>query len=234
MGKDVIIACDFSSKEEVVKFLSKFENESRKPFVKIGMELFYAEGPEIVRTIKKMGHKIFLDLKLHDIPNTVMKAMSVLANLDVDMTNVHAAGTKPMMEAAIKGLTKPDGSRPILIAVTQLTSTSEETMHEELLIPNTMEETVMHYAKNAKDSGLDGIVCSPLEAGVVHEKCGKSFLTITPGVRFADGDVGDQKRVMTPAQAKEIGSDYIVVGRPITQAEDPVAAYRRCCKEFIG
>ena len=234
MGKDVIIACDFSSKEEVVKFLSKFENESRKPFVKIGMELFYAEGPEIVRTIKKMGHKIFLDLKLHDIPNTVMKAMSVLSNLDVDMTNVHAAGTKPMMEAAIKGLTKQDGSRPILIAVTQLTSTSEETMHEDLLIPNTMEETVMHYAKNAKDSGLDGIVCSPLEAGVVHEKCGKSFLTITPGVRFADGDVGDQKRVMTPAQAKEIGSDYIVVGRPITQAADPVAAYRRCVEEFVG
>ena len=234
MGKDVIIACDFSSKEEVVKFLSKFENESRKPFVKIGMELFYAEGPEIVRTIKKMGHKIFLDLKLHDIPNTVMKAMSVLSNLDVDMTNVHAAGTKPMMEAAIKGLTKPDGSRPILIAVTQLTSTSEETMHEDLLIPNTMEETVMHYAKNAKDSGLDGIVCSPLEAGVVHGKCGKSFLTITPGVRFADGDVGDQKRVMTPAQAKEIGSDYIVVGRPITQAADPVAAYRRCVEEFVG
>lgn len=234
MGKDVIIACDFSSKEEVVKFLSKFENESRKPFVKIGMELFYAEGPEIVRTIKKMGHKIFLDLKLHDIPNTVMKAMSVLSNLDVDMTNVHAAGTKPMMEAAIKGLTKPDGSRPILIAVTQLTSTSEETMHEDLLIPNTIEETVMHYAKNAKDSGLDGIVCSPLEAGVVHEKCGKSFLTITPGVRFADGDVGDQKRVMTPAQAKEIGSDYIVVGRPITQAADPVAAYRRCVEEFVG
>ena len=234
MGKDVIIACDFSSKEEVVKFLSKFENESRKPFVKIGMELFYAEGPEIVRTIKKMGHKIFLDLKLHDIPNTVMKAMSVLSNLDVDMTNVHAAGTKPMMEAAIKGLTKPDGSRPILIAVTQLTSTSEEAMHEDLLIPNTMEETVMHYAKNAKDSGLDGIVCSPLEAGGVHEKCGKSFLTITPGVRFADGDVGDQKRVMTPAQAKEIGSDYIVVGRPITQAADPVAAYRRCVEEFVG
>lgn len=234
MGKDVIIACDFSSKEEVVKFLSKFENESRKPFVKIGMELFYAEGPEIVRTIKEMGHKIFLDLKLHDIPNTVMKAMSVLSNLDVDMTNVHAAGTKPMMEAAVKGLTKPDGSRPILIAVTQLTSTSEETMHEDLLIRNTMEETVMHYAKNAKDSGLDGIVCSPLEAGAVHANCGKSFLTITPGVRFADGDVGDQKRVMTPAQAKEIGSDYIVVGRPITQAEDPVAAYRRCVEEFIG
>lgn len=233
MGKDVIIACDFSSKEEVVKFLSKFENESMKPFVKIGMELFYAEGPEIVRTIKEMGHKIFLDLKLHDIPNTVMKAMSVLSNLDVDMTNVHAAGTKPMMEAAIKGLTKPDGTRPILIAVTQLTSTSEETMHEDLLIPNTMEETVMHYAKNAKDSGLDGIVCSPLEAGAVHANCGSSFLTITPGVRFADGDVGDQKRVMTPAQAKEIGSDYIVVGRPITQAEDPVAAYKRCVAEFV-
>lgn len=233
MGKDVIIACDFSSKEEVVKFLSKFENEGRKPFVKIGMELFYAEGPEIVRTIKEMGHKIFLDLKLHDIPNTVMKAMSVLSNLDVDMTNVHAAGTKPMMEAAIKGLTKPDGSRPILIAVTQLTSTSEETMHEDLLIPNTMEETVMHYAKNAKESGLDGIVCSPLEAGAVHKNCGSSFLTITPGVRFADGDVGDQKRVMTPAQAKEIGSDYIVVGRPITQAADPVAAYQRCVAEFI-
>lgn len=234
MGKDVIIACDFNSKEEVVKFLTKFEKESTKPFVKIGMELFYAEGPEIVRTIKKMGHKIFLDLKLHDIPNTVGKAMAVLADLDVDMTNVHAAGTKPMMEAALKGLTKADGSRPILIAVTQLTSTSEETMQKELLIPNSMEETVMHYAGNAKAAGLDGIVCSPLEAGAVHEKCGREFLTITPGVRFADGDVGDQKRVMTPAQAKAIGSDYIVVGRPITQAEDPVAAYRRCVEEFVG
>ena len=234
MGKDVIIACDFNSKEEVVKFLSKFEHENEKPFVKIGMELFYAEGPEIVRTIKGMGHKIFLDLKLHDIPNTVKKAMAVLSNLDVDMCNVHAAGTKPMMEAAIEGLTRADGTRPILIAVTQLTSTAEETMHEDLLIPNSMEETVMHYAKNAKDAGLDGVVCSPLEAGAVHAKCGASFLTITPGVRFADGEVGDQKRVMTPAQAKEIGSDYIVVGRPITQAADPVAAYRRCVEEFVG
>ena len=234
MGRDVIVACDFNSKEEVVKFLSKFEHENEKPFVKIGMELFYAEGPEIVRTIKGMGHKIFLDLKLHDIPNTVKKAMAVLSNLDVDMCNVHAAGTKPMMEAAIEGLTRADGTRPILIAVTQLTSTAEETMHEDLLIPNSMEETVMHYAKNAKDAGLDGVVCSPLEAGAVHAKCGASFLTITPGVRFADGEVGDQKRVMTPAQAKEIGSDYIVVGRPITQAADPVAAYRRCVEEFVG
>lgn len=234
MGRDVIIACDFNSKEEVVKFLGKFENENVKPFVKIGMELFYAEGPEIVRTIKGMGHKIFLDLKLHDIPNTVKKAMSVLSNLDVDMCNVHAAGTKPMMEAAIEGLTRADGTRPILIAVTQLTSTAEETMHQDLLIPNSMEETVMHYAKNAKDAGLDGVVCSPLEAGAVHSNCGSSFLTITPGVRFADGEIGDQKRVMTPAQAKEIGSDYIVVGRPITQAADPVAAYRRCMEEFVG
>ena len=234
MGRDVIVACDFNSKEEVVKFLSKFEHENEKPFVNIGMELFYAEGPEIVRTIKGMGHKIFLDLKLHDIPNTVKKAMAVLSNLDVDMCNVHAAGTKPMMEAAIEGLTRADGTRPILIAVTQLTSTAEETMHEDLLIPNSMEETVMHYAKNAKDAGLDGVVCSPLEAGAVHAKCGASFLTITPGVRFADGEVGDQKRVMTPAQAKEIGSDYIVVGRPITQAADPVAAYRRCVEEFVG
>lgn len=232
MGKDVIVACDFSSKEEVIAFLSKFQNE--KPFVKIGMELFYAEGPEIVRTIKKMGHRIFLDLKLHDIPNTVKKAMSVLAGLDVDMCNVHAAGTKSMMEAALSGLTRPDGTRPLLIAVTQLTSTSEEAMQEELWIDQPIDETVMHYAENAKDAGLDGVVCSPLEAGKVHDFCGENFVTVTPGVRFADGDVGDQKRVTTPAKAKELGSDYIVVGRPITQAADPVAAYRRCVEEFVG
>ena len=230
MGKDVIIACDFNSKDEVIRFLSNFKEE--KPFVKIGMELFYAEGPEIVRAIKKMGHKIFLDLKLHDIPNTVKKAMSVLSGLDVDMCNVHAAGTKAMMQAALEGLTRPDGSRPLLIAVTQLTSTSEEMMQEELWIGHPIDETVMHYAKNTMDAGLDGVVCSPLEAGKVHEACGGGFLTITPGVRFADGDVGDQKRVTTPARAKELGSDYIVVGRPITQAEDPVAAYRRCVAEF--
>lgn len=232
MGKDVIIACDFSSKEEVIAFLGKFQDE--KPFVKIGMELFYAEGPEIVRAIKNMGHKIFLDLKLHDIPNTVKKAMSVLANLDVDMCNVHAAGTKGMMQAAIEGLTRPDGTRPLLIAVTQLTSTSEEVMQQELLIEKPIDQTVMHYAKNTMEAGLDGVVCSPLEAGKVHEVCGKTFLTVTPGVRFADGDIGDQKRVTTPAKAKELGSDYIVVGRPITQAEDPVAAYRRCMEEFTG
>ncbi len=232
MGKDVIIACDFSSKQACLDFLDKFTEE--KPFVKIGMELFYAEGPSIVKAIKERGHKIFLDLKLHDIPNTVMKAMNVLSNLDADICNLHAGGTKAMMEAAVKGLTRPDGTRPLLIAVTQLTSTSQEAMTADLLIDRPIDEVVMHYAKNAADAGLDGVVCSPLEAGKVHALCGEKFLTVTPGVRFADGDVGDQKRVMTPAQAKEIGSDYIVVGRPITAAEDPVAAYRRCCNEFIG
>lgn len=231
MGKDVIIACDFPSSQQVFEFLDKFTD--KKPFVKIGMELFYAEGPSIVREIKKRGHKIFLDLKLHDIPNTVNKAMSVLSNLDVDMTNVHAAGTIPMMEAAIKGLTRPDGTRPLLIAVTQLTSTDEETMKKDLLIDEDIDKVVMHYAKNAKIAGLDGVVCSPLESGKVHETCGDGFITVTPGVRFADGEVGDQKRVMTPAEAKKIGSDYIVVGRPITKAEDPVAAYERCLKEFV-
>ncbi len=231
MGRDVIVACDFSSKKEVIDFLSKFNEE--KPYIKIGMELFYAEGPDIVREIKKMGHKIFLDLKLHDIPNTVKKSMNVLSNLDVDMCNLHAAGTKAMMEAALEGLTRPDGTRPLLIAVTQLTSTSEERMREDLLIDKPIDEVVMHYAKNAKDSGLDGIVCSPLEAGKVHELCGAGFITVTPGVRFADGEIGDQVRVTTPAKAKEIGSDYIVVGRPITAAEDPVAAYRRCVAEFV-
>ena len=232
MGKDVIIACDFDSKEKVFSFLDKFEGEERKPFVKIGMELYYAEGPEIVREIKRRGHKIFLDLKLHDIPNTVKKSMAVLSRLDVDMTNLHAAGTGRMMEAAIEGLTREDGTRPMLIAVTQLTSTDEETMKEDLLINEPIDKVVMHYASVAKRSGLDGVVCSPLEAGTVHETCGKDFVTVTPGVRFADGDIGDQKRVMTPAAAKEIGSDYIVVGRPITAAEDPVAAYRRCVAEF--
>jgi orotidine-5'-phosphate decarboxylase len=231
MGRDVIIACDFSTKKAVMDFLDKFKEE--KPFVKIGMELYYAEGPEIVREIKARGHKIFLDLKLHDIPNTVKKAMSVLSRLDVDMTNLHASGTIAMMEAAIEGLTREDGTRPMLIAVTQLTSTSEERMKNELLINAPIDETVMHYAKNAKIAGLDGVVCSPLEAGKVHDTCGKDFVTVTPGVRFADGDVGDQVRVMTPEQAKKIGSDYIVVGRPITAAEDPVAAYRRCVKEFV-
>jgi orotidine-5'-phosphate decarboxylase len=230
MGKDVIIACDFSSKQACMDFLDKFTG--KKPFVKIGMELFYAEGPQIVREIKERGHKIFLDLKLHDIPNTVKKSMSVLRNLDVDMTNLHAAGTGAMMEGALEGLTREDGTRPILIAVTQLTSTSEERMKNELLINEPIDKVVMHYAKNAKDSGLDGVVCSPLEAGKVHDLCGKEFLTITPGVRFADGDIGDQVRVMTPAEAKKIGSDYIVVGRPITAAEDPVAAYERCVAEF--
>lgn len=232
MGKDVIVACDFSSKDEVISFLSKFKDE--KPYVKIGMELFYAEGPAIVKEIKKMGHKIFLDLKLHDIPNTVKKSMNVLSNLDVDMCNLHAAGTKAMMEAALEGLTREDGTRPLLIAVTQLTSTSEERMREDLLIDRPIDEVVMHYARNAADSGLDGIVCSPLEAGKVHATCGDNFITVTPGVRFADGDIGDQVRVTTPAKAKEIGSDYIVVGRPITAAEDPVAAYRRCVEEFVG
>ena len=234
MAKDVIIACDFDSREKVFSFLSLFENEERKPFVKIGMELYYAEGPEIVREIKRRGHKIFLDLKLHDIPNTVKKSMAVLSRLDVDMTNLHAAGTVRMMEAAIEGLTREDGTRPILIAVTQLTSTDEQTMKEDLLINEPIDKVVLHYAANAKKSGLDGVVCSPLEAGKVHERCGADFVTVTPGVRFADGDVGDQKRVMTPAQARAIGSDYIVVGRPITAAADPVAAYRRCVAEFLG
>lgn len=232
MGKDVIVACDFASKEQVLNFLDKFTDE--KPFVKIGMELFYAEGPEIVKEIKARGHKIFLDLKLHDIPNTVKKSMSVLSRLDIDMTNLHAGGTCRMMEAAIEGLTREDGTRPILIAVTQLTSTDQESMEEDLLIKEPIDKVVMHYAANAKKAGLDGVVCSPLEAGKVHDTCGKEFLTVTPGVRFADGDKGDQKRVMTPAQAKEIGSDYIVVGRPITAAEDPVAAYKRCVAEFRG
>ena len=231
MGKDVIVACDFSSAEQTFNFLDKFTG--RKPFVKIGMELFYAEGPEIVKQIKARGHKIFLDLKLHDIPNTVKKAMSVLSNLDVDITNLHAAGTTAMMQGALEGLTRADGTRPLLIAVTQLTSTDQEAMERDLLIHEPIDQVVMHYAKTAKNAGLDGIVCSPLEAGKVHDTCGAEFLTITPGVRFADGDVGDQKRVMTPAQAKEIGSDYIVVGRPITAAEDPVAAYERCIAEFV-
>ncbi len=232
MGKDVIIACDFADKESVLAFLDKFTEE--KPFVKIGMELFYAEGPAIVREIKARGHKIFLDLKCHDIPNTVKKTMSVLSRLDVDMTNLHAAGASAMMKGALEGLTRPDGTRPILIAVTQLTSTDQDTMTNELLIDRPVADVVLSYAKNAANSGLDGVVCSPLEAGIVHEHCGKSFVTVTPGVRFADGDVGDQKRVMTPAAAKEIGSDYIVVGRPITAAADPVVAYRRCMAEFVG
>ena len=231
---DVIIALDFPSAEAVYAFLDKFENESRKPFVKIGMELYYAAGPQIVREIKARGHKIFLDLKLHDIPNTVKRAMSVLRNLDVDMTNLHAAGTIDMMKAAIEGLTREDGTRPMLLAVTQLTSTSEERMQKELLINATMPETVKKYAQNAQEAGLDGVVCSPLEAALVKEACGAEFATVTPGIRFADGDVGDQVRVMTPEKARVGGSDYIVVGRPITQAEDPVAAYRRCVKEFLG
>ncbi|MDF2678323.1 MAG: orotidine-5-phosphate decarboxylase [Bacillota bacterium] len=230
MGKDVIVACDFSNKSEVIEFLSKFKEE--KPYVKIGMELFYSEGPEIVRQIKSMGHKIFLDLKLHDIPNTVMKSMSVLSSLDVDMCNLHAAGTIAMMEAAIKGLTREDGTRPLLIAVTQLTSTSEERMRTDVLIDKPLDEVVIHYAKNAKKAGLDGVVCSPLEASMVHNACGMEFLTVTPGVRFEDGDCGDQVRVTTPEQAKKLGSDYIVVGRPITAASDPVEAYKRCLREF--
>ena len=232
MGKDVIIACDFSSKEETLAFLDKFSG--KKPYVKVGMELFYAEGPEIVREIKARGHQIFLDLKLHDIPNTVKKSMSVLSRLDVDMVNLHAAGTRAMMEAALEGVTRLDGSRPLVIAVTQLTSTSQERMQEELLISAPIDDTVMHYAAHAEKAGLDGVVCSPMEAGKVHETCGKQFLTVTPGIRFADGDKGDQVRVTTPAQAKEIGSDYIVVGRPITAASDPVAAYERCVAEFVG
>ena len=232
MGKDVIIACDFNSKEETLAFLDKFSG--KKPYVKIGMELYYAEGPAIVRALKERGHQIFLDLKLHDIPNTVKKAMAVLSRLDVDMVNLHAAGTRAMMEGALEGVTRPDGSRPLVIAVTQLTSTSQERMAEELLIPTPIDETVMHYAANAAQAGLDGVVCAPLEAGKVHQRCGEGFLTITPGIRFADGEKGDQVRVTTPAQAKELGSDYIVVGRPITQAADPVAAYQRCVKEFVG
>lgn len=231
MGKDVIIACDFADKETALSFLDKFEG--RKPFVKIGMELFYAEGPQIVREIKARGHKIFLDLKLHDIPNTVKKSMAVLSRLDVNMCNLHAAGTSRMMEAALEGLTRPDGTRPLLIAVTQLTSTDQEVMERDLLIKEPIDKVVMHYAETAKNAGLDGVVCSPLEAQKVHEVCGERFLTVTPGVRFADGDIGDQKRIMTPEQAKKIGSDYIVVGRPITAAPDPVAAYERCIKEFV-
>ena len=230
MGKDVIIACDFAGKEQTLAFLDRFQGQ--KPFVKIGMELFYAEGPAIVREIRERGHKIFLDLKLHDIPNTVKKAMRVLRDLDVDITNLHAAGTVPMMEAALEGLTRPDGTRPLLIAVTQLTSTDQAAMERDLWIERPLDQVVMHYAENARKAGLDGVVCSPLEAAKVHGACGADFLTVTPGVRFADGDVGDQKRVMTPAEAKKAGSDYIVVGRPITAAQDPVAAYNRCVAEF--
>ncbi len=232
MAKDVIVALDFDSKEKVFAFLDLFKD--RKPFVKIGMELFYAEGPAIVREIKKRGHKIFLDLKLHDIPNTVKKSMAVLSGLDVDMTNLHAGGTVKMMQGALEGLTRPDGTRPLLIAVTQLTSTDQESMENDLLIKEPIDKVVMHYASCAKKAGLDGVVCSPLEAGKVHGLCGENFLTVTPGVRFADGEVGDQKRVTTPAKAREIGSDYIVVGRPITAASDPVAAYNRCIEEFLG
>jgi len=231
MGKDVIVACDFASAEATYAFLDRFTGI--RPFVKIGMELFYAEGPSIVREIKKRGHKIFLDLKLHDIPNTVKKAMAVLSSLDVDITNLHAAGTVAMMEAALEGLTRPDGTRPLLIAVTQLTSTDQTAMENDLWIREPIDRVVMHYAENAKKAGLDGVVCSPLEAAKVHGVCGADFLTVTPGVRFADGPVGDQKRVMTPAAAKEIGSDYIVVGRPVTQAADPVEAYERCVHDFV-
>ena len=232
MGRDVIIACDFAGAGDCMAFLDKFTG--KKPFVKIGMELFYAEGPQIVRAIKERGHKIFLDLKLHDIPNTVKKSMAVLSRLDVDMCNLHAGGAIPMMEAALEGLTRPDGTRPLLIAVTQLTSTSEEIMRRDLLINEPIEEVVMHYAENAKKAGLDGVVCSPLEASAVHGRCGEGFLTVTPGIRYADGDKGDQSRVTTPARSREIGSDYIVVGRPITAAADPVAAYERCVADFVG
>lgn len=231
MGKDVIIACDFASAAQTFKFLDTFTG--KKPFVKIGMELYYAEGPAIVREIKKRGHKIFLDLKLHDIPNTVKKAMAVLSGLDTDIVNLHAAGTTAMMEAALEGLTRPDGTRPLLIAVTQLTSTDQTSMERDLLIREPIDKVVMHYAQTARKAGLDGVVCSPLEAGRVHEVCGRDFITVTPGIRFAGGDAGDQKRIMTPAAAKEIGSDYIVVGRPITAAEDPVAAYEKCLAEFV-
>ena len=232
MGKDVIVACDFASAAETFAFLDRFEG--RKPFVKIGMELYYAEGPSIVRAVKARGHKVFLDLKLHDIPNTVKKAMAVLSQLDVDIVNLHAAGTTAMMTAALEGLTRPDDSRPLLIAVTQLTSTDQQSMERDMLIREPIDEVVMHYALTARNAGLDGVVCSPLEAGKVHEHCGADFLTVTPGVRFAEGAKGDQKRVMTPAEAKTVGSDYIVVGRPITGAEDSVAAYERCIREFVG
>ncbi len=231
MGKDVIVACDFASAEETLRFLDRFTG--RKPFVKIGMELFYAEGPSIVRTLKERGHKVFLDLKLHDIPNTVKKAMKVLSELSVDICNLHAQGTIPMMEAALEGLTRPDGTRPLLIGVTMLTSTDQETMERDLLIREPIADVVLHHAENVKAAGLDGVVCSPLEAAGVHKACGADFLTVTPGVRFADGEIGDQKRVMTPAEAKKAGSDYIVVGRPITAAEDPVEAYERCVREFV-
>ncbi len=232
MERDVIIACDFAGKDDCISFLDKFTG--KKPFVKIGMELFYAEGPQIVREIKERGHKIFLDLKLHDIPNTVKKSMAVLSRLDVDMCNLHAGGAIPMMEAALEGLTRPDGTRPLLIAVTQLTSTSEEIMHRDLLINEKIEEVVMHYAENAKKAGLDGVVCSPLESTAVHGRCGEGFMTVTPGIRFADSEKGDQSRVTTPAMARELGSNYIVVGRPITAAENPVAAYERCLADFVG
>lgn len=232
MGRDVIVACDFDSEQATLDFLARFDG--RKPFVKIGMELFYSAGPDIVRKIKAMGHKVFLDLKLHDIPNTVKKSMAVLSRLDVDIVNLHASGTVPMMEAALEGLTRADGTRPLLIAVTQLTSTDEEHLKRDLLIDAPMDEVVMHYAQNAKTAGLDGVVCSPLEAGKVHSLCGADFLTVTPGVRFSDGDIGDQKRVTTPARARELGSDYIVVGRPITAAADPVAAYEKCISDFFG
>lgn len=232
MGRDVIIACDFPNAETTLAFLDRFTG--RKPFVKIGMELFYGAGPDIVRTVKARGHQVFLDLKLHDIPNTVKKSMTVLRDLGADIVNLHAAGTIQMMEAALEGLTRPDGTRPLLIAVTQLTSTDQSALEKELLIEKPMPEVVMHYAMNAKKAGLDGVVCSPLEAAAVHDRCGADFLTVTPGVRFADGDKGDQKRVMTPAEAAKVGSDYIVVGRPITAAADPVAAYERCMREFVG
>jgi orotidine 5''-phosphate decarboxylase, subfamily 1 len=231
MGKDVIIACDFSSAEETLTFLDRFTG--KKPFVKIGMELFYSAGPKIVKDIKKRGHRIFLDLKLHDIPNTVKKSMAALSSLDVDICNLHAAGGAAMMKAALEGLTRPDGTRPLLIAVTQLTSIDQRTLEEELHIREPLAEVVMDYARNAASAGLDGVVCSPLEAGKVHEACGNGFLTVTPGIRFADSSSDDQKRIMTPAQAKIEGCDYIVVGRVITAAEDPVAAYERCCAEFI-
>ena len=231
MGKDVIIACDFATRAQTLAFLDRFPG--RKPFVKIGMELFYAEGPAIVREIRERGHRIFLDLKLHDIPNTVKKAMSVLRDLDVDITNLHAAGTIPMMEAALEGLTRPDGTRPLLIAVTQLTSTDQQVMERDLWIDRPLDQVVMHYAENARKAGLDGVVCSPLEAGRVHEVCGADFLTVTPGVRFAGAAADDQRRIMTPAEARRVGSDYIVVGRPITAAEDPEAAWQRCMREFV-
>ena len=232
MGKDVIVACDFASAKDTFAFLDKLGDT--RPFVKIGMELYYAEGPSIVKELKARGHKVFLDLKLHDIPTTVKKAMAVLSNLDVDICNLHAAGTKAMMQAAVEGLTRPDGTRPLLIAVTMLTSTDQEALEKDILIEKPIDEVVMRYALNAKEAGLDGIVCSPLEAGKVHDVCGKDFITVTPGVRFADSSTDDQKRIMTPADARKIGSDYIVVGRPITKADDPLAAYERCCRDFIG